>query len=332
MWGTRPGVRRVTCIVKDAVKCGYNTTEDTEAKFPSQDYRMISLFESVPEKFTKPVREALKPTASLTGQDASWSVGFPSILSDVHLIYYKPIVMSYMVMNPCNSTICLDVEVFSWKRGFSPLDASMTLSKMYTDVIADADNAIATGILMQHDEITHAVNTAPQIHGQFSVAVPTITENAVNKGIDQIFHLPRLRQRFLKRLSSRKCVAIPPGGIFKFKVVYRVISGIPDLHNTPYPVNHSMDRLVVLRWATQMGTVASELESSHLSEKVHIVVGRRCAIRATVYQRVPPVVAQVVYNHDGAWPGGTNYMGTAVSEHLAVQQVTKSTQNIETTP
>lgn len=341
-WGTPPGIRKFTLQLKDAMKCGYNTIGDTEVVFPAQDYAMLSLFESNVKNFFHPSIAVLNPAPglTLTGSAADYLVPISPVSSYTQLLTWKPIVMKYFVMNPTNTHICVDVEVWCWRKGWCPLivdgENTTTLGRMYTESFGAGDHAVATAVLMQSNEQTVAVGAVPKIHAVDSLAVPSISQNAVKRGIDQIYHLPAVRkQRSLKMLSRRKCVAIRPGGIFSFKVVYRMPQNIPTsyLDTAPgYPTCPGMDRLVVIRWRTQTGTVTGALESSHMSEKVHIVVARSASISGTVRQRLPVVKAQLVFSHDGDLGTGTNYLGTAVTEHLAVQEVTKTSQNIETVP
>ncbi len=81
-----------------------------------------------------------------------------------------------------------------------------------------------------------------------------------------------------------------------------------------------------------MGTVSGFLESAHMSEKIHIVVGRQASIKGTMVQRIPFVKCQLVYSHDGAVGVGTDYLASAVTEHAEVMEVTKSAQQIEQVP
>jgi hypothetical protein len=331
--------------LKDALKCGYNTAALTEVNFPAQDYRMISGFETTVKNFALPAAE-LEYVATgddVAGNPPEWKIPYAVPANSVVLVYYKPIVMHYFVMNPSNSTICLDVSVWCWKKGFSnrnPFNGNrMTLEEMVLNYFAGmSQTSVGTALIVQgSDEHTIAATGLPGIHAQPStVAAPPVatTANALLKGIDQVFPLQSLRHRCIKRLSVRKCVAIPPGQIYKFHVMYRMPQGLPIDFSTNggYPEFCGFDRFVMLKWSTQMGTVSSVLESAHLAEKVHIVVGRTASIKGTMVQRVPLVKAQLVYTHDGDLGVGTNFRQSAVSEHAQVMEVTKSAQQLEQVP
>ena len=344
-FGTSPGVRKFEIVLKDAIKCGYNTAAVTESAFPAQDYRMISGFETTVKNFALPVYEldSVDPGDDVAGNGVEWKIPYASATNSVTLAYYKPIMMHYFVMNPSNSTICLDVSVWCWKKGFSSRNpfngGALALEDMVLSYLtANAQTSVGTGLIVQgSDEKTVAVTVKPYLHAVGSNPAPArmnTTQNALYAGVDQIFSLQSLRRRCVKRLSSRKCVAIPPGQIYKFKVMYRMPQGMPIDFATSgaYPEYCGFDRFVMLKWSTQMGTVSSELESAHLSEKVHIVVGRTASIKGTMVQRIPLVKAQLVYTHDGNYGIGTNYSSSAVTEHAQVMEVTKSAQQLEQVP
>lgn len=343
-YGTSPGVRKFEIVLKDAVKCGYNTVAHSEVTFPAQDYRMISGFETTPKNFAVPAQnlETFPAGVDMNANPQEWKVPFTSVSTSVTQVFYKPIVMNYFVMNPSNSTICLDVSVWCWKKGFSnrnPFNGSpITLEEMVLHYLGTiGQSSTATSLVMQQDEKTPGLMWFPKIHNIPSVPSPgaiNLNQNALLAGIDQIFPLQSLRRRCVKRLSTRKCVSIPPGQIYKFKVMYRMPQGLAiDAFNSGgYPEYCGLDRFVMLKWSTQMGTVSGFLESAHMSEKVHIVVGRQASIKGTMVQRIPLVKCQLVYSHDGAVGVGTDYHSAPVTEHAEVMEVTKSAQQIEQVP
>lgn len=343
-YGTSPGVRKFEIILKDAVKCGYNTVGDSEVTFPAQDYSMVSGFESTCKNFAVPAKnlEDISLADDMTGNPVQWKIPYTSISNSVTVVFYKPIVMHYFVMNPSNSTICLDVSVWAWRKGFSnrnPFNGSpLTLEEMVLHYLTGvAQASTVTGIVMEQDEKTLGVVVPPKIHNFALTANPgsiALNENALKLGVDQVFPIQSLRKKCVKRLSTRKCVSIPPGQIYKFKVMYRMPQGlsIDAFTGGAYPEYCGLDRFVMLKWSTQMGTVGGFLESAHLSEKIHIVVGRQASIKGTMVQRIPTVKCQLVYSHDGPVGAGTDYIGEPVGEHTAIMEVTKSAQQIEQVP
>lgn len=342
-FGTSPGIRKFEIIMKDAVKCGYNTTAHSEASFPAQDYRMVSGFESTPKNFAVPVglMDSIPIGYDTIANPVEWKVPFTSPSNSVTLVYYKPIVMHYFVMNPSNSIICLDVSVWCWKKGFSnrnPFNgSSLTLEGMVLNYVTGvAQSSTFTGIVMEQDEKS-GFTTKPKIHTVVANASPaaiSTTQNALYAGVDQISPLQSLRMKCVKRLSTRKCVSIPPGQIYKFKVMYRMPQGlaIDAFTGGHFPEYCGLDRFVMLKWSTQMGTVSGFLESAHLSEKVHIVVGRQASIKGTMVQRIPLVKCQLAISHDGEIGVGTDYINAGVTEHAQVMEVTKTAQQIEQVP
>ena len=343
-YGTSPGVRKFDIRMKDAIKCGYNTVAHSEVTFPAQDYSMISGFESTPKNFAVPAQnlDTIAVANDSVSNPNEWKVPYTNPSNSVTLVFYKPIVMHYFVMNPSNSTICLDVSVWAWRKGFSnrnPFNGNpITLEEMVLHYLSgNAQSGTATALRMEQDEKTLGLASIPKIHLIQAVPSPaaiSTTENALRGGIDPIFPVQSLRRKCVKRLSTRKCVAIPPGQIYKFKVMYRMPQGlaIDAFTGGAYPEYCALDRFVMLKWSTQMGTVSSFLESAHLSEKVHIVVGRTASIRGTMVQRIPLVKCQLVYSHDGAVGVGTDYVQESVNEHAEVMEVTKTAQQIEQVP
>jgi len=326
-------------VWKDAIKCGFNAPDDvTEVNWPAQDYRMISdftyqnaLFGSIVNSCANVVSKAV--TNNTTGtQDPVWKV--PSVGSTTQA-YVRPFYIDHYVFNPSNSTICLDVEVYCWRRGFMPSDQATMPACYYNGIDADNMDIEQGTAFLQGDPFDPSItlNVRQQIHG---VSFPgnTVATNNAQKTFEQIMHLKKLRLRAIKLLSRRRCVAIPPGGIYHFKIKMRYPGGFPtDAFLKPsYAQYMGNERMVILRWNTQMGTVASALESSHMSEKVHIVLGRRFCLKGHIDQRVPDLKVQMATQHDGVFPVGTNYIGTPVAEHLQLMQVTKSAQQVETVP
>jgi hypothetical protein len=333
-FGSSPFSRKFSLVMRDAIKCGYNTELNTESVFPAQDFKMISSFEYRLVNFTGPVSNLINPAAGNTLFPAKVPQFFPTGLPNtVTLAYYKPVMMNYFVFNPCNGTIALDVEVWAWRRGWAI--ENIGLQDTYFHGYEYETEDVNTALLYNGDERTFAVNTFPQIHSVPISTASTVVNNSRKAEIRQMHDPARLRMRCMKLLSSRKRVQIPPGRIYRFRVMHRLPQGLPANIVSGYAgfgQDVSVQRLVVLKWSTLMGTVPGVLESSHLSEKVHIVVARRATIRGSFVQRVPNLKADLVYSHDGDLDVGTNYLGTAVDEHLAVQEVTKSTQNIENVP
>jgi len=327
-------------VWKDAIKCGYNAPDPiTEVTYPAQDYRMISdflypnyLIGSIVNTCANSISKASTQYGATGTQDPVWKV--PSVGSTTQA-YVRPFFIEHYVFNPSNSTICLDVEVWCWRRGFMNT-AAVSMQDVYLNGL-DATNMETEQLtaFLQGDvtdpEVT--LQVAPQLH---SVAMGYPHDEAANarRGPEQIMHIKKLRMRSLKMLSKRRCVAIPPGGIYHFKVKMNYPNGFPTdaFIGNAYPDYTANHRMVILRWNTQTGTVASALESSHMSEKVHIVVARRFCLRGYMEQRIPDLKVQMATQHDGVFPVGTNYIGSPVTEHLQLMQVTKSAQQVETVP
>jgi len=294
---------------------------------------MVTSFESRLVNFTGPVSALADTTSGNTLYPGTNPTYRDTVPETVALAYYKPVMMNYFVFNPCNATIALDVEVWCWRRGFAKETSG--LQDTYFNGFEYASEDVSTQVLYQGDERTYALSLPPTLHGVPVLATGVNASNARKQDIRQLHDVTRLRMRCMKLLSRRKQVMIPAGRIFKFRVLHRLPNGLPVHVVSGYAgYGQAVDcqRLVVLKWHTLMGTVPGELESSHLSEKVHIVVARRCNVRGTFVNRVPNIKGDLVYQHDGTFPAGTNYVGTLVNEHLAVQEVTKTTQNLEQVP
>lgn len=337
-FGTRPGTRRFAVNFKDAIKLGYNDAVNTEIAFPAQDYRMVSDFTYTCEFLGSMVQYVGSAISKASTQypanpsDAVWEI--PSVLSTTQ-VFTKPFMMDHYVLNPTNSVVCLDVEVYCWRKGFGP-NSGATLSQLYFDGHGLTSESTVTSFLQgDKNDPNITLNVAPQLHG-VAIGIASTKINNARKTVEQLFHTKRVRMGALKLLSKRRCVAIPPGGIYHFKVKMRYPSGFPTDYFTTGVTNAGKffgnQRLVILKWNTQMGTVTGTKEQSHLSEKVHLVLARRFCFRGYMEQRVPDVRAQYVVNHDGVFPAGENYIGTAVNEHLQIMEVTKSAQQVEQVP
>ena len=78
-----------------------------------------------------------------------------------------------------------------------------------------------------------------------------------------------------------------------------------------------------------MGTVSGALETTHFSEKVHLVVARKAKFTTTAVLKFPEVNMQVV-EQQGVAGTARDYNTTAVSDHIQRMEVTKTAQQIET--
>nr|AOV86256.1 hypothetical capsid protein [uncultured virus]AOV86270.1 hypothetical capsid protein [uncultured virus] len=331
--------RSVYVDFRDAIKAGFNTVPLTEVTNPAQDYRMVTMFYEDGQQYHEAVANSVASlAAAVTSNPASNVV--PAMTSGSTFVEYDmvPFFMQYYIMNPSISTIQCWVEVWAIRPGFAPRVSIADDWLRFSD-----DNAVGpvyTGMI-------HTINTStttqarPSLHNvSLSTANgaaqwPNSTAanaNALTAHMAQVFDgRDSWRRRAYKLLSKRKMMVIPPGAVQRFRVrisyMRRTISQFAD--DATYPDYFASDRLVVIKWNTLMGTVASALESTHLSEKVHIVVARKAKIHMHMIEKSPKINIQMVNNHDAT---NTNYIASAVSEHIQRMEVTKTAQQLEQVP
>ena len=229
-FGSPPGVRKFDIRFKDAVKLGYNTAAFSEISQPAQDYRMVSAF-TYNDQTWGHVAASLNDidrahTIYPAGDPPGWR---PLSSGAVTQLFFKPVVFHHYVMNPTIAAICLDVEVYGWRRGYHGI--TTTLEECYFKGISMNTQSVATARVVTQPKDTYQVSSSvpPGIHTFPSVIAPVDAGDTNAKGfaVEQIFNVERMRMRQLKLLSKRKCVTIPAGGIYHFKIMMRMPQGIP---------------------------------------------------------------------------------------------------------
>lgn len=336
--GVPPYTRRMVFDYRDAIKCGYNSTALTEVNTPAQDYRMVTMFPETMLRYYNFVSAKVKGAIAAANTSNTGSVSYSDYNGNLFEVDLPPFMMNYYIMNPSISPIEVWVEVWCIRRGFLPRVS------MADDYLRMSDNNVNGPVYSGSRWNLDNTETPlpPAIHG---VPVNTSTvvgqlpmaqsnSNALmNSGMQIWSGNQSYRRLAYKMLSKRRRIVIPPGGINKFKVKLSCPRHmIPDFAtDATYPYFVGGDRLVVIKWSSLMGTVSGNLETTHLSEKVHIVVARKARFVGTGCLKQPNFNIQVV-EQQGVAGTTRDYNTTAVADHIQRMEVTKTAQQIETVP
>lgn len=341
--GVPQHTRKIDFDYRDAVKCGMNTATLTEITTPAQDYRMVTLFqESTMRMFSLVAQKMGVAIPSANTSHAGDPNGVAALNANGSFVEtdVPPFLMTYYLMNPSISPMEVWVEVWCVRRGYAPRDS---MAEDYLKV--GDDNSIGPVFnATRWNRDDGQTDLPPKIH---SVALDSSMRaddwprdevknaNAVLPHVMQIFTgNDSWRRRAYKMLSRRRRIIIPPGGIHRFKVKINIPRQMIDkfAFDATYPLFLGGDRLVVIKWSTLMGTVTGALETTHLSEKVHLVVARKAKFVAYASLKHPNIHMQVVEQQGTVGTTTRDYNVTGVADHIQRMEVTKSAQQIESVP
>lgn len=337
--GTSINTRRVTFDYRDAIKCGYNSTALTEVNTPAQDYRMVTIFPETMLRYYNFVSARTRGAfdAVDTSNPGSTNHGFFST-SQLFEVDLPPFMMNYYIMNPSISPIEVWVEVWCIRRGFLPrISMADDYLRMSDDnIVGPVYSASRWNLDNTETPLRPAIHGVPVNTSSVPNQLPPAQVNSnalMNSGMQIWSGNQSYRRLAYKLLSKRRRVVIPPGGINKFKVKLSCPRHMIDRFATDatYPYFVGGDRLVVIKWSSLMGTVTGALETTHLSEKVHIVVARKARFVGDGVIKQPNFKVQVV-EQQGVAGTTRDYNTTAVSDHIQRMEVTKTAQQIETVP
>ena len=326
---------------RDALKCGFNTASLTEVNTPAQDYRMVSLFPEIMSRYFGLITERMRLGALAAATTNTGSSLLSTLAGDSRFMEYDvpPFLMNYYLMNPSISPVEVWVEVWCNRRGFAP---RYTMAQDYLNVSSDNDmGPVYTGARWNLDGTQTSM--PPAIHGVVlsSTLVADAYPNDQAKNANALLpHTMQIfsgnsswRRRAYKVLSRRRRIVIPPGGVSKFRVKMSFPRKIVNAFalDASFPSFNGGDRLVVIKWSPLMGTVTGALETTHFSEKVHLVVARKAKFVGYATVKYPDTYCQVV-EQQGVSGATRDYNTTAVADHIQRMEVTKTAQQIETVP
>lgn len=334
-------VRKIFFDYRDAIKCGFNTAGFTEVNTPAQDYRMVTMFSETTLKYFSLVSEKLRQGLLPVDTTNTTSAGVGTLVTSGGFFEtdIPPFLMNYYLMNPSISPIEVWVEVWCVRRGFLP---RISMADDYLRSSDDNDSGpVYSGVRWNLDNTQTAL--PPKIHnvtlasGAVANQLPmdeAKNANALLPNVMQIFSgNDSHRRRGYKLLSKRRRIVIPPGGVNKFRVKISIPRWMVQAFATDgtYPYFVGGDRLVVIKWSPLMGTVTGSLETTHFSEKVHLVVARKAKFVGIASSKRPTIHMQVV-EQQGVTGTTRDYNTSAVTDHIQRMEVTKTAQQIETVP